>query len=395
MEGIKKVIFFTNNIVLYTLKLHQINTKKSISNESETLINTTELTETLQTSAVELISSIHGNQRRVERSIEKRNLQSAVKNGKRELQRRRIKGEMVIRYKFTFADYVYITDETCTKEITSWVLPLPLNLVQSSDNDQHQYKSAKIRIAQDPKIITSHSVFVIDCSGSMRNADVAAHRSRADAVSYAIASEFMAKRLHNPLSEVTPFDVVTVIEMRGDAQVIFNKEPMSWVFYNKFVTRMKTSKPRSHGNYIPSLDLALKALKENDHENLALLLFFLSNGRPSDSCAPQEIYMRTRLIGSQFRNRLTFSMEGFGSPLDDLTVLKRMATNLKIFGAAGDFHRSNLKKVGSLSTSLANISSTFTKNKHTNKTQTNNTSRSKSKLLILNEEVPQAFSHFT
>ena len=161
MEGIKKVIFFTNNIVLYTLKLHQINTKKSISNESETLINTTELTETLQTSAVELISSIHGNQRRVERSIEKRDLQSAVKNGKRELQRRRIKGEMVIRYKFTFADYVYITDETCTKEITSWVLPLPLNLVRSSDNDQHQYKSAKIRIAQDPKIITSHSVFVI------------------------------------------------------------------------------------------------------------------------------------------------------------------------------------------------------------------------------------------
>ena len=227
--------------------------------------------------------------------------------------------------------------------------------------DQHQYESAKIRIAQDPKIITSHSVFVIDCSGSMRKADVPAHRSRADAVSYAVASEFMAKRLHNPLSEVTQFDVVTVIEMRDDAQVIFSKEPMSWVFYNKFVTRMKTSKPSSHGNYIPSLDLAFKALKESDHENLALFLFFLSDGRPSDKCTPEAIYLRTMLIGNHFRNRLTFSMEGFGLPLDDLTVLKGMATNLKIYGAAGDFHRSNLKKVGSLSTSLANISSTLTK----------------------------------
>ena len=145
----------------------------------ETLVDTSCLTETLHTSAVELISSIHGNQRRVERSIEKRNLQSAVKNGKKERQRIPIKDKIVIRYKFTFADYVYITDETCTKEITSWILPLPLNIVKSSDNDQHQYKSAKLRIAQDPKIITSHSVLVIDCSGSMKKADVEAHRSRA------------------------------------------------------------------------------------------------------------------------------------------------------------------------------------------------------------------------
>ena len=316
----------------------------------------------LNTSAVELVSSIHGNQRRVERAIEKKDLQSAVKYGTKELSMKRLKnGTTPERYKYTFADIVYITDKTSTKEITSWVLPLPLNQVEISDIDQHQYQAAKLRIAQDPKIITSHSVFVIDFSGSMRNADVEAHRSRADAVSYAVASEFMAKRLHNPSSGVSQFDVVTVIEMRDDAQIIFSKEPMSWVFYNKFIARMKNSRPSYHGNYIPSLDLALKALKENDHENLALFLFFLSDGRPSDSCAPQMIYMRTMLIGSHFRNRLTFSMEGFGSPLDDLTVLESMASNLKAFGAAGDFHRSNLKKVGSLSTSLANISSTLTK----------------------------------
>ena len=317
---------------------------------------------TLRTSAVELVSSIHGNQRRAERAIEKKDLQSAVKYGTKELSQKRLKnGTSPIRYKYTFADIVYITDKTSTREITSWVLPLPLGQVQISENDQNQYHAAKARIAEDPQIITSHSVFVIDCSGSMRQADVEAHRSRFDAVSYAVASEFMAKRLHNPSSGVTQFDVVTVIEMRNDAQVVFKKEPMSWVFYNKFVDRAKKSRPSFHGNYIPSLDLAMTSLKENDHEHLSLFLFFLSDGHPSDWCSPEDIYVRIAAIGCHFQERLTFSMEGFGSPDDDLTVLKGMAITLKLLRAVGDFHRSNLKKIGSLSTSLANISSTLTK----------------------------------
>ena len=329
--------------------------------------------ETLHTSAVELISSIHGHQRRAERDINKKDLQSAVKNGTREHQLRRLKdGTTAVRYKYTFADIVYITDETSTREITSWVLPLPLEQVRISDNDEHQYEAAKARIAQDPQIITSHSVFVIDCSGSMKKADVEAHRCRADAVSYAVASEFIAKRLHNPSSEVTPSDVVTVIEMRVDAQVVFKKEPMSWVFYNKFVDRMKTVQPSSHGSYIPSLDKAMEALKENDHENLALFLFFLSDGRPSDewlskhaggspSVSSQDIYSRASAIGSHFQERLTFGMVGFGNPSDDLTVLKEMASHLTMERAVGGFYRSDLKKVGSLSTSIANMSCTLTK----------------------------------
>ena len=53
----------------------------------------------------------------------------------------------------------------------------------------------------------------------MRKSDVQGHKSRSDAVKYAIATEFIAKRLHNPESNVTPFDVVTIIEMRTDAKV--------------------------------------------------------------------------------------------------------------------------------------------------------------------------------
>jgi len=328
--------------------------------------------ETLHTSFIELISSIHGEQRRAERAIEKKDLQAAIKYGVKEQQQRLLKnGTMPIRYKYTFADIVYITDEFSSREITSWVLPLPLDSVRISEHDEHQYNAAKARIAQDPKIITSHSVFVVDCSGSMKKADVEAHRCRADAVSYAIATEFIAKRLHSPSAGVTPFDVVTVIEMREDAEVIFRKEPMSWKFYNKVVERAKTSSPNSHGNYLPSLDLAFQSLKDNDHQHLALLLFFLSDGRPSDEWLSQhalvntgittkDIYERATVIGRHFQERLTFWMVGFGRPFDDLTVLQRMASVMKLEGAIGDFHRSDLKKIGSLSTSIANMSSTLT-----------------------------------
>ena len=325
--------------------------------QEETSHYTVDPKETLDT--VKLIESIHGQQRRVERSIEIRDLKSAVKNGKKKLQLRTINGKKIIRYKYTFAHIVYITDETSTTEITSWFLPLQLNQVNISDNDQLQYESAKLRINNDPDIITSHFVLVIDCSASMKNSDVMAHRSRADAVSYAVASEFIAKRLDNPLSGVSQFHVVTVIEMRDDARLIFEKEPMNWVFYNKFITKMNEMKPRSHGNYIPSLKLAMDVLKKNDHENLAPFLFFLSDGHPSDKCPHEEIYRYTKVIGSHFQKRLTFSMERFGSPVpeNDLSVVKAMAYILEMSGAVGGFNCSAVKKFGSLTTSLANISS--------------------------------------
>ena len=117
----------------------------------------------------------------------------------------------------------------------------------------------------------------------------------------------------------------------------------------------------------------MEALKENDHEHLALHLFFLSDGRPSDVwlskhergryplVSKQDIYRRASDIGSHFQQRLNFGMVGFGRPSDDLTVLEVMASLLTLQGAVGGFHRSDLKKINSLSTSIANMSSTLTK----------------------------------
>ena len=83
-----------------------------------------------RTSFVEFISSIHGEQRRMERNISRRDLQAAVKYGKK---KRTYKG-----YSYTYADVVYITDKSSTKEITSWALQLPLEKFELDASEQQQ-----------------------------------------------------------------------------------------------------------------------------------------------------------------------------------------------------------------------------------------------------------------
>lgn len=80
-----------------------------------------------RTSCIDFISSVHGEQRRRERDVSKRDLQAAVKHGTREPTQNPQTREP--RWKYTFADVVYITDKTSTKEVTSWALPLPLQKV--------------------------------------------------------------------------------------------------------------------------------------------------------------------------------------------------------------------------------------------------------------------------
>lgn len=69
------------------------------------------------TSAATFLSSTHGCLRRAQRFIDKRDLQAAVKYGTCE---ESYNQNGIRRLKYTFADTVYITDETGTKEITIW-----------------------------------------------------------------------------------------------------------------------------------------------------------------------------------------------------------------------------------------------------------------------------------
>ena len=113
-------------------------------------------------------ASIHGELRRIQRSISVRDLQAAVKHGIKQ------KGHpdpqtRAKRWQYTYMDIVYITDETSTKEITSWAQPLPLTqLGVLCDRLVNQVTEANRRIHDNPSIITAHTVLVVDQSGSMR-----------------------------------------------------------------------------------------------------------------------------------------------------------------------------------------------------------------------------------
>ena len=79
-------------------------------------------------------------------------------------------------------------------------------------------------------------------------------------------------------------DVITIIEMRDDADVICYMEPVSIALYNKLVdlTLKDIKDIGGQGNYIPSLLMAEYILEETKQANCAKFLLFLSDGRPSD-----------------------------------------------------------------------------------------------------------------
>lgn len=286
----------------------------------------------LHTSEIPLNSSLHGAQRRSQRDILKRDLQSAVKYGIKEHGHDSPSGEP--RWKYTFADIVYITDSTSTIEVTSYAIEFPLEKKEISNRMTEQYQEAKRRISSNPKIITSHHVFIVDMSASMRESDLNGHKSRYRAVYYSLAEEFILPQMEI-LGAFTGTDVISLIEMRDDATILLELEPISWLLYNKFVElseRKKKDSAFQNGNYIPSIRTAFEILLAYDHERCTLSLFFLSDGRPSDSHtlfkgsrSSGELFMQVLLNIIEepclrFNTRMTIIACGYGST--DFGIMK-------------------------------------------------------------------------
>ena len=286
----------------------------------------------LRTSCIEFISSLHGRQRRAEREISVRDLQAAVKYG---VKKKQIGGN----YKIIYNNIVYITDDTCTKEVTSYTLiQLPLEKVTLNQQLERQISEQQRRISSGEVDVTSHTVIIVDQSASMNNSDCFGNRSRSRGAYYTIASEMIAKPLS--LDQLGYTDVVTIIEMRNEA--IVNRsicmEPISWILHNKLVDLANDPlRGQGHGNYISSLEEAFSFLSSADNGNCALLLFLLSDGAPSDSstlykgvkhsrdAARSSILATVRKICLTFTERLTFGAFGFAhSNGEAFTLLKDM-----------------------------------------------------------------------
>jgi len=244
--------------------------------------STTSDQDVTRTSAISILSSPHGRLRRAQRAIEKRDLQAAVRYGTR--QRgfpcpRTGEG----RWKYTFAEVVFVTNESCSLEITSWAVPgagLDIDLAKITAEMQQEHAKACHKIRTNKSSWTSHTVVVVDQSGSMRKTDVAGGVTRSDAVWLMLATDLVAKQLENKTMSST--DVISIIGMNAHSTVLIDQEPIDWIVFNKIIGLLRSCEPKSDGNYLPALDEAERLLCINPSGACALMLLFLSDGKPSD-----------------------------------------------------------------------------------------------------------------
>jgi len=316
-------------------------------------------------SSISILSSTHGRMRRAERSIQKRDLQAALRYGTKE---RSINDRGKLCYKFRFADIVYITDETCTREITSWAAPgsgidVPSEEISPQLQRRHDVASETILKKMH---WTSHTVIIVDQSGSMRKADVDGGVTRSDAVWLSLAIDFVRKQLDR--GEATSTDVVSIIIMNSASKVVVDRQPMDWLLYNRIIELLRSQEPCFDGNYGPALDRAEDLLAFNIEGSFALSLFFLSDGRPSDRILrgfhprtyhSEMVRERIDALLSRFGRRLSVVAVGFGRPGEDFNVLEMLASRPSKFGGIGEFCTSDLKVTGLVKAFSSLISSTM------------------------------------
>ena len=230
-------------------------------------------------SDVPFFSSLHGRERRALRKIDRLDLQAAVKYGQKESGwPHPVTG--AVRWKYTHADIVYITDESSTREITSYGVPIDIPHPTLTRGHRRSHEAAKQRLERNPSLCTSHTVIVVDQSGSMKTCDVFDFKNRSQAVFGMLALDFVAEQRMS--GEGSDTDVVSLVLMRDSAEVVFEREPMGLMLYDMFVGLHDDGEPRSHGHYLPALAAAEELLGGGTNGCCALSLLFLSDGRPSD-----------------------------------------------------------------------------------------------------------------
>lgn len=317
------------------------------------------------TSAVTLLSSIHGRLRRGQRDIGKRDLQAAIKYGTKEPgYPSRSTGQPT--WKFTYRHIVYITDETMRKEITSYVVALDIPEAPIQEGDLDLQRRAAMLLSQRPDLCLTHTVLVVDQSGSMKRCDVEEYKTRSEAVFGTIALDLLAEKLDAGLAR--PTDAVSLIEFReGDAEIVFEREPATTALFNRMARRRLEAQPRGNGNYIPALKAVHNLLDiDEDNETCPILVMFLSDGAPSDRERPcWQTSIRSSILDSvgtlaeRFKKRLTFATIGFASTSDEsFGLLQEMAEKATVHGANGLFK--NSRSVAALGRMLTTLSATLT-----------------------------------
>jgi hypothetical protein len=323
-------------------------------------------TSTLQdTSLITILSSTHGRIRREQRSIDKRDLQKAMKYG---TCLKNWKG----RWKFEYDGITFITDPSKRQEITAFPSPLPDVRIDIKTKSDHS--NLKELLNRKPKLSTSHTVFVIDNSGSMlsKRNDIHLYRDSQDAAFSLTALEFVAEQILNKTAVNS--DLVSLIKFSEHPQIALEREPIDWITYNeilshrnreKFEKRMEAPEMDDrlgHSNFIPALEDAHRLLKQGQHDHCALSIFFFSDGLSTDYIQKgisydESINMMKNIISkmaSEFGDRLTFNTVGRGDKCGEFESLKGMADAATCAGARGSFERCD-KTAHSISSAISSL----------------------------------------
>lgn len=325
----------------------------------------------IRTSQITFLSTDHGRMRREQRDIDKRDIQKAIKYGTRT-------SCWNGRWKIEYDGIIFITDASCRREVTAY--PSPLSFAETPFEVTEEHSKAKLVLSRKPDLCASHTVLVVDNSGSMTTHDILYHRDRQTAAYSVTALELVAEQLFNGTANNS--DVVSLIEFSNTARVVFEREPVSWVLYNKLLTRrdrrtFAARKEAEHSdilgcdsNYLPALVAAKKLLALDVHETCALSLFFIYDGAPSDArnlgltpaAALRTMTNRVNDLAVCFEDKLTMTMVGFGNARCDFSSLEAMATAFN--AASGDNHRAQFmycnKMADGISSAISSMVSTTT-----------------------------------
>jgi von Willebrand factor type A domain len=225
--------------------------------------------------------------------------------------------------RYTYKDIVYIVNSRTQTEITCYARPTVLTPIPITTQMEIVAEKDIQKVQNDLDCWTSHTVMVIDISGSMRASDVWGTRNHLKAVWFSVALDYIADRLERGNASSTY--VISILTMGDHPTLVYKEEPTSWVLYNKIVSLYSTRRfnPKGHGNFLPSLAAAEALLKRNSNASCNAALLFLSDGAPSDGgpMVKECIVEKVESLAKSFGRRLSFTAIGIGQ-LDDWDLTK-------------------------------------------------------------------------
>lgn len=317
------------------------------------------------TEELTVLSTVHGRARRELRDISKHDLKTVMKYGTK-TRGRTVMGKH--RWMFELDNTVYITDYLCREEITCYKKALSIKPANITDAMIRNHEEAVRLLKEDPHISTTHSILIIDQSGSMKTCDVNCFRSRSDAAYGTLALDYIAEQLYSMGDEFF-VDAVTIIEMNDSGSIVVDKEPLDWILFNKVLDRMSNAKPHSHGSYVESIELAeaiiqreLEALHDLDADDLpAFMLVLVSDGKPSDKLPEHETRRKDAIarLSQKLQSKLTVFGMGIGSLGSDFDQLSMLVDTADEYGAKGQFNHAGLN-AASLSIAFSSVATSMT-----------------------------------